>query len=78
MYPKKTRKQIIQDLENYVEKPEMTKKEETTNQNKLEEILRKIYLKLLKPLKKFLKEEKPMVIVLDKYTVHHGTAKISL
>ena len=73
VYPKKTRKRIIQDLENYAEKPKMTKKEETANQNKLEEILRKIYLKLLKPLKKFLKEEKTMVIVLDNYTVHHGT-----
>jgi len=72
VYPKKTKKEIIHGLENYVEKSKMTKKEKEKNKNKLEEILRKIYVRLLKPLEIHLKEEKAMVIVLDNYPVHHG------
>ena len=72
VYPKKTKNEIIEDLENYVEKAKMTKKEETENKNKIEIILRKIYMELLKPLKNYLKEEKPMVIVLDNYRTHHA------
>ena len=72
VYPKKTKKEIIKDLENYAEKPKMTKKEITKNEKKLEGILRKIYMELLKPLENYLKEEKTMVIVLDNYRTHHG------
>jgi transposase len=61
-------------LKNYVEKPKMTKKEITKNENKLEEILRKIYIELLKPIENYLKEEKTMVIVLDNYRTHHGVS----
>ena len=72
VYPKKTKEEIVKYLEKYVEKPKMTKKEENTNKNKIEEILRGIYLNLLKILESYLKEEKPMVIVLDNYKVHHA------
>ena len=72
VYPKKTKKEIILDLENYVEKPKMTKKEETKNKIKIEGILRKIYMELLKPLQSYLAEEKTIVIVLDNNTVHHA------
>jgi transposase len=72
VFPEKTRKKIIKDLENYVEKPKMTKKETEKNKKKIEGILRKIYIKLLKPLESYLKEEKTMVVVLDNYTTHHA------
>jgi transposase len=72
VYPKKTKKEIIEDLESYIEKPKMTKKEEKENKNKIEEILKKIYINVLKTMESYLKEEKPMVIVLDNYTVHHA------
>ena len=72
VYPKKTKKEIIQDLENYIEKPKMTKKEVTKNKSKIEEILREIYITLLKPLQTYLSEEKTMVIVLDNNSVHHA------
>ena len=72
VYPKKTKKEIIMDLENYAEKPKMTKKEITKNEKKLEGILRKIYMELLKQLENYLKEEKTMIIILDNYCTHHG------
>jgi hypothetical protein len=72
LYPNKTKKQIIDELEPYIEKDKMTKKEKTANLKKLETIKRKIYLKLLKPLQNSLLKEKRMVIVLDNYSVHHA------
>jgi len=72
VYPKKTKEEIIKDLKNYVEKSKMTKKEITENEKKLEGILRKIYMELLKPLENYLKQEKTMAIVLDNYRTHHG------
>jgi hypothetical protein len=47
----------------------MTKKYETANKKKLEEILENLYVALLGLLTSSFSEEKPLVIVLDNYKI---------
>ncbi|MDR3223206.1 MAG: transposase, partial [Methanobrevibacter sp.] len=72
LYPKKTKKEIIKDLKNYVEKVKMSKKKIEMNTKKLEEMKKVIYTNLSKSIKSFLKNEKQMIIVLDNYKTHHA------
>ena len=72
VYPEMTKKMIINHLKTYVEKAKMSKKYEKANKKKIEEILEILYTELLKPLESIFKEEKPLVIILDNYPVHHG------
>ncbi|GHU05317.1 hypothetical protein AGMMS49960_21700 [Betaproteobacteria bacterium] len=72
VYPDKSEKQIIKDLKKYAEKEKMSKKHETANKKKLEEILGKLYVASLMLLESFFSENKPLVIVLDNYPVHRA------
>jgi transposase len=71
-YSKKSKEQIIKILTPFKEKDKMTKKEIKKTDKKIEEILRKMYIYLLKPLSLQMKLEKQLVVILDNYSVHHA------